>query len=131
MEQNTDLAVNKPDINKKTKTPRRKMVFNLTFGIVALIFAISAASFVFVMSLMGFSVVFTEKGLIPMAYCLISAYLNAVPAVTCGILSQKLGMVCGLNKVSIALGIASCGAGTVIFMTLALAVIADSSRIFI
>ncbi len=131
MVQNTDSPVTTPEVIQKAKIPRRKMVFTLTFGIVALIFAIASATFVSAISLMGFSVVFTEKGLIPMAYCLICAYLNAVPAVACGILSQKLGMVCGLNKVSIALSIASCGAGTIIFMTLALAVFAKNTGIFI
>ncbi len=125
MEQNTELTVNTP--KPRVKPPRRKMVFNLIFGIIALLFAMAAATFASIMSLMGFSVIFTEKGLVPMATCLISAYLNAIPAVICGILSQKCGMVSGLNKVSIALSIASSAAGTVIFLTLALAVIADNA----
>lgn len=107
------------------------MVFNLVFGIPALIFAMAAASFASVMSLMGFSVIFTDKGLIPMATCLISAYLNSLPGVVCGVLSRKLGMVTALNKVSIALSIASSAAGTVIFVTLALAVIADNAGFLI
>lgn len=131
MQSSTETAVNTQRRDARIKTRRRKMVFNLTFGIVALIFAMAAANFASIMSLAGFSVVFTDKGLIPMASCLMSVYLNCVPAIACGILSRKLGMVSGLNKVSIALSVASAGAGTVIFMTLALAVFADNTGIFI
>ena len=131
MQSSTETVTTTQRRQTRIKTRRRKQVFTLTFGIVALIFAMSAATFASIMSLAGFSVVFTDKGLIPMASCLMSVYLNCVPAIACSILSRRLGMVCGLNKVSIALSVASAGAGTVIFMTLALAVIADNTGIFI
>lgn len=135
MEQSTELMPdtqsNSTQSKPKAKTQRQKTVYNLTFGIAALIFAMAAATFASIMSLMGFSVIFTDKGLLPMLSCLIFTYINAIPAAVCGVLSQKLGTVSALNKVSVALSIASSAAGTVIFLSLALAVIADNAGVFI
>lgn len=108
----------------------KKVALSLVFGVPALIFSMACATFVSLMSLFGFSIVFTEKGLYPMAICLVIAYLNAMLAVLFAVLSQKLGMVTALNKVSLALSIASSVAGTLIFITLALAVFAQNTGFF-
>ncbi|MBQ2944518.1 MAG: hypothetical protein IJD93_07520 [Ruminococcus sp.] len=115
----------------KTVHRGKKLALSLIFGIPALVFSMACASFVTIMSLFGFTVVFTEKGLLPMAICLVIAYLNAMLAVLFAVLSQKLGMVTALNKVSLALSIASSTAGTLIFFTLVLGVIAQNTGIFI
>lgn len=103
---------------KNKRTPRRKKVFTLIFGISSLLFAIIAATFASIISLLGFSSVFTGAGLIPMASCLFLVLSAAVPAIIFGILSRRLGTVCGLNKVSVALSISSAAASIVIFFTL-------------
>lgn len=108
----------------------KKLALNLIFGIPALIFATACATFVTIMNLFGLNVVFTEKGLLPMAFCLGFAYLNAMFGVLCSVLSQKTGMITALNKVSLALSIASSCAGTLIFVTLALAVFAQNTGLF-
>lgn len=107
-----------PEERAKRKIPVRRRICMLLFGIPALILATTAASFAAIISLMGLSVIFTERGLVPMGVCLMSAYSSAIPSVILGIMSRKLGFVCGLNKVPLALSIASVAAGTVTFLTL-------------
>ena len=111
---------------ENNRIPRRKKVFTMIFGIIALLFAITAANCAMIITLLGFSVAFTEAGLIPMASCLVFVLTNSAPGVLFGVLSQKLGTVCGLNKVSVALSISSAVGSTVIFLTLSFLVFLEN-----
>ena len=108
----------------------KNLALSLVFGIPSLIFSTACATFVSIVSLFGFSVIFTEKSIYPMAFCLAAAYLNAMLSVLCAVISQKAGMITALNKVSLALSIASSAAGTLIFVTLALALLAQNTGLF-
>ncbi|MGN0452811.1 MAG: hypothetical protein ACI4GZ_03315 [Ruminococcus sp.] len=96
---------------------KRRKIFTLIFGTVALIFAIVSFNFAIVITVLGFSSIFSGKGIFAVATCITGAYSNGTIGLLLSILSQKLGFACGMNKTSLALSIASMGSSTIIFCT--------------
>ena len=111
----TDIPQEVPVSEETTRLSAKKKVFTLTFGVISLLLSMGAATFSMIINLLGISVALTESGIVPMAIFLGVVIIHAIPAIATAVISQKLGAVTALNKVSLALSISSACTSVIVF----------------